>query len=402
MIIKLFLVIGVILLYFFLGTSHQGKKTYYFLTVIFLLIRELNVPYLGEVTPVGVMTALIFIGTFSLNNRYLKKWGVYFGYLVLSLIIAYAISPYSYRAFEWAYTLFVVMALAVIPPFLLDDEKDLVTLTRCVVFTCLVFSLTTISAFYGYADGTIIIAGSEIGEVGNDIRNSRIYGLTNTNLINCICAISIIFLPWAKIKRKRIEWAIILITIYAGLLTLKRMTSIALLISLMLYVMEQGKGGKKIWAFFVVALAVVAFFSIFGDEFLYRFGLAGFGSGDVEDSSAQTRLDRSFMAIDELKQSPIFGCGAGHLIYIHNGFFEILANCGILGVIIIFFRYLPKWKDVKVLNPWALSILLFLITIFMLESAINHIQLMGFLGVFLGGYYMSIKYNWSIKTIIQK
>ena len=397
MIIKLFIIIGVVLLYFFLCQSHQGKKTYYYLTILFLLIREIAVPYIGDVTPVGVMAALIFLGTFSTRNPYMKKWDLYLVYLIFSTILAFAVSPYSFRAFEWAYILFVVMALAVIPPYLFDSEEDLVKLTRYTLITSFVFSLTTISAYYGLADGVFIISSEDAEAVLSGERNSRIYGLTNTNLINCICAMTIVLIPWARFKKKWLEWLFIIVIIYGGLLTLKRMTTISIVLALFFYFLEQPKS-RKTWSLFVLIALGVVFFSIFGEEMIYRFGLAGIGTGgNVEDSSAQTRLDRNTYAFDAFLDSPFFGNGAGYLIYTHNGFYEILANCGVMGILLIFLRYFPKWKDIYKLNPWAICIVLFLGIIFLLESTINHVQLMAYLGVFLGGYYCSIKYNWNIR-----
>lgn len=397
MIIKLFFILGIILLFFIYCDCRKTEKNYYFLAVLFLLIRELDVPIFGEVTPSGVMITLLFLRVFLFRHRSFGKWSLYFADLLFSIVIAFLLSPNLHYAFGWAFTLFVVMAFALLPPYLFDDENDLIKLVRCVIITSSLFSFAAIIAYRGFADGTIIISAAEAGEIESHVRNSRIYGLTSSNLVNCICAISIVLIPYARFKKKWIEWVIIVLIMYAGLITFKRVTLLAMIPSLIIYVIGQDKT-RPIYASLIALGIVLVFFSWFGEEMLYRFEIAGFGEeGFLDDHSTARRYQLQKFAYESFLSSPLFGHGSGCCIYIHNGFLEVLANCGIIGVICIVFRFFPSIKDIKALNPWALAVLVFLVSIFFLESAINHVQIMAYLGVYLGGYYVSKNYNLTLK-----
>ena len=125
---------------------------------------------------------------------------------------------------------------------------------------------------------------------------------------------------------------------------------------------------------------------------MHRFGIAGLVSGGkMTDHSTISRFDRANYAITAFLKSPIIGMGAGYVIYVHNGILEILGNCGILGLCTILIKFLPNFRDIINRNAWAVSMVLFVITCFSLESAINQTQIMCFLGLFMGGYHASQK-----------
>ena len=81
--------------------------------------------------------------------------------------------------------------------------------------------------------------------------------------------------------------------------------------------------------------------------------------------------------------------GAGYVTYVHNGFFEVLGNCGVIGICTLLLKYIPRVDDIYRGNPYAIATILYVMTCFSLESAINHAQTIYFLGLFLGGYYAS-------------
>lgn len=395
MIIKFVFLIVLVMLFFPMRTRHNGEKQYYFLTVIMFLVRELNVPYLGDITPATVMTTVLFFSTFSKNRRYIQKWAGYSFCLLLSLLIGVITIDKPEVALHWVFNLFVVMALALIPQRLFSEEEDLRRLAKCVLTACVVFSFSTIISYWGYADGSVIFAG-EIDETSN-YYSSRIYGITSSNLVQIISVISIVLIPWLRIKKKWIELILIAMFIYAALITLKRMSFIAMIFSMLYYIYYKKKNNQPKTVFVVIAICIV-FVSLFWEPMMYRFGIAGFGGNEIEDHSAESRIYRASLAYSAFKQSPLFGMGAGYVTYVHNGFMEILGNCGILGIFCIFLRYIPSIKDIKKLNPWAITSLIYLITCFSLESAINQAQVLSFLGIFLGGYYYSLNFKWKLKN----
>lgn len=387
--IKLFLLISLVLLYCFLGVTSNGKKLYYWLSVVMLLVREIDVPYLGDVTPSAVMITMLFVSTFVVKGCFFKSWLPYLLCLLLSTIIAYVNSPYFTRAFEWVYNLFIVMAFATLPTKLFTSEKDVVILSRVIIIVSFIFSLATIAAYWGYADGTVIIASDDMDDM---FHGSRIYGLTGSNLINCVCVISFVLFFIANFKHKLIELVILIVIVYGALITLKRMTFISMGLSLMFYIIMQ-MNNKKSFKALIVTVVVITVISIFWEPIMHRFSIAGFGANEIEDHSAESRMFRYGFALEAFKESPIIGTGAGNVTYVHNGLLEILANCGLLGIIFIFLRYLPSYKHIKKLNPWSIAIAIYLATCFFLESSINHAQIIAFLGVFLGGYYSSIAFE---------
>jgi len=192
-------------------------------------------------------------------------------------------------------------------------------------------------------------------------------------------------IPKLQIRRKWLEWLIIGVFVMSALVTLKRMSFIAM-VAAMLYYVRSERQLKHTSTIFVAAIIFVVLVMQFWEPISYRFGIAGFGGGEIEDHSTESRFYRIGFAIQAFKASPLIGMGSGYVTYVHNGFMEILGNCGILGILLIFCKYIPNLKIVRKLEPWACAILLYLVTCFSLESAINSTQMLGFLGIFHGGY----------------
>lgn len=388
--IKILFLIGLILLYFPFASNKDGLKKYYFLTVVMFLVRELDMAPLGDIVPAAIMTTVLFISVLSKSNNLLMGWRLYFFYLLLMVPLAMVSEVDMLASLFWVYTLYVTMMLAVMPKYLFSSERDLVLLMRLILFVCFIFSITSILAYYGYADGKVILAG-ELDDITN-FHASRTYGITSSNLIQIISVISIVLIPFAKIKHKWIEWALIASFMFGTLVTLKRMSFIAMIASLAYYTYIHKKRSEWL-TIIMVALVCVTLIPLFWEAISYRFAIAGFGGNELEDHSTQSRFDRISFARAAFDQSPVIGMGSAYVIYVHNGFWEILGNCGIVGVLIVFLRLIPKPKDILALNPWAVAAFLFVLTCFLLESSINHIQIMAFLGMFLGGYFASKKLN---------
>ena len=114
----------------------------------------------------------------------------------------------------------------------------------------------------------------------------------------------------------------------------------------------------------------------------------------MSDSSSVIRLSRFNMAWESFLNNPLIGQGAGYLIFIHNGFLEILANLGIMGLV-LFKPLIKPLKNIKTsfYNPWAIALILIMITLVTLEAAINRVEIMYFVGLLYGGFLANKSIN---------
>lgn len=392
MILKILLVIGLFLLYFFMREKGRERE-YFYLTVIMLIMREMSMPVFDSITPSTIMIFAILIGSFSKICIYLKQHMAYFFTLMFATLIGLLTTNFNYaKVTEWALLVSSVVVISALCQYFIRSEEELKKLTKCVITVCFIFSFTTIMAFHGFADGTVIISGFDTSNA-NNYHASRVYGITFSNLVQIISVISICLLPSLRLKRKWMEYLIIIVFVYAALITLKRMTFIAMAISLLLYLRQQIKI-KNYKVIFIVTTCCAVLISMWWEPLMFRFGISGLGTGKLTDHSTLSRFYRIDYAVDAFEQSPILGMGAGYVIYVHNGFFEILANCGIIGIGTLFLKYIPKIYDILHGNAYAIATILYVITCFSLESAINHAQTIYFLGIFLGGYYVTKELEW--------
>lgn len=392
MILKILLVIGLFLLYFVMKARGKEKE-YFYLTIIMLIMREMSVPVVGSITPSTIMIIAILTGSFSKFGGYLNRQAAYIIVLMFAVLLGLLTTNFAFaRVTEWALLVSSVVVISSQCQYFIQTEEELRNLTKCIVAVCFIFSLTTIMAYHGFADGTVIYSGVDASNVDN-YHASRIYGITFSNLVQIISVITICLLPSLKIKKKWMEYLIIIVFVYAALITLKRMTFIAMIFALLYYFRRQVEI-KNFKVILIVTTLCVVMIYMWWEPLMYRFGIAGFGTGEITDHSTQSRFDRIGYAIDAFKKSPILGMGAGYVTYIHNGFFEILGNCGIIGIAILFFKFIPKVSDMYRGNPYAVATILYVVTCFSLESAINHAQTIYFLGFFLGGYYVSKEVEW--------
>lgn len=387
MIIKLIFIVGIIFLYFVLKIVGR-EQLYFYLTVIMLSVRVLAIPIVGELTPATVMIATMFIGTLP-RLGILRVQNIPFVFTIILALCIGLLNTYfgNTRVFKWGLLLFNVLALSELTRLFVVTRQDIIRLTWCIVATCLVFSVATIIGYYGLGDGTVIYNGVAAYEDGIDsLHSSRTYGITSSNLVQCISVITICLVPLLNIQNKKYEYLIIAIFCFAGLITIKRMTFIAMVISLLFYIKQQinARNFKQVSIVTALCSCLILFW---WDALVYRFGIAGIGGlGQISDHSTMSRFSRIGFAIDAFNRSPIFGMGSGYVTYVHNGFFEILGNCGILGVTIVFWRFIPNVRDIISGNPWAVAAIIYIITCFSLESSINHAQIIYFLGLYLGGY----------------
>ena len=345
-------------------------------------VRSLDVPEFGIVTPSTVMFWTLMALDLPRFVAKFSEWAVYFICLFLSLCLGMAMTEPA-AAFDWCVPLFNVMIIAILAPVYIRTDSDFDTYTKLIIAVSFVYSITCIMGFMGFYDGTIIMAQEDIND---DVQiNSRIYGITFSNLVQTASVITICLLSHMSIKRY-VKYLLILVFIYGGLITLKRMSFIAMALSLFYFFKNECKDRKYVGM--IAIIAVIAYLiAQWWDMFVARFSVIG--PNGITEHSAESRVDRMEIAISTFEESPLFGMGAGYIKYVHNGFMEVLANCGIIGVLCIFLKFLAPIKGIFRNNPWSAAIAIFVLTCFSLESAINQSQIMYYLGLLMGGYAIS-------------
>lgn len=384
--IKILFILSLLAIYPFFWKTENGKKLYFLIAVIMTFVRELNIPGIGNIVPATLMFWIMFIVEVYRSLSILQTWLCYSLILIISLLIGILTND-TIRAFSWETPLWNTMIIAILTPLYIKTDDDMQSFVKCILTVSFIYSFTTLLAYWGYYDGTVILSITD-----SSITNqSRIYGISYSNLVQTISVITICLIPHVIIN-KYLKYILIFLFAYAVLITLKRMSFIALLISIVyLIIIEiQNKQYKSVIIISIIGIIIVG--SSWWEMVINRFNIFSDNkivATQIKDHSSQTRVDRIIFSINIFEQSPLLGKGAGYVVYIHNGFLEILANCGIIGILCIFTRYLKPLKDTFNLNPWSISTLIFLVTCFSLEAAISRSELMCFLGLFIGGYTVS-------------
>lgn len=220
--------------------------------------------------------------------------------------------------------------------------EDLQRFTRCILTVSFIYSFTTILAFWGFYDGVVLLSTTD----SDIINQSRIYGISYSNLTQTLSVITICLLPRANINKK-VVYLLIVIFSYAAFVTLKRMSFIAIILSLLYFVYVEYKERQYKSVLIIAVLAILASGSDLLMFILDRFDIfSNTTAMTITDHSSQTRVDRINFAMDSFIRSPLWGNGAGYAIYIHNGLMEILANCGLLGIVFIVAQYLKPLRGI--------------------------------------------------------
>lgn len=391
--IKLLLVFGLVVLWIKKANSERGRLALLYIATLVMVVREIAVPGLGDLTPSTILFTLLGFSCMSRNKYDLSAWIPYLLLLLFELILG--MTENVDRATHWSLNLFTVFTSALAVTTLVKTENQLQTYAKVIIVVSVIFNLSTIIAYMGYYDGVVIF--NEVDSNGldtSDVHASRIYGICYTNLMQAIAVISICLLPDLNMK-PLIKYAIIGILVVGGLVTLKRMTAISIILSLVFFIVREQQHGRRS-AKYLIILMVIAVLPYFWEAMLTRFNFMS--GGEFSDRSAERRNEMAWWAWDRFKESPIWGNGAGYGIFIHNGVMEILCNCGILGVIFILGRFKSIIPGLKRLNPWAAAFAIYFMTCFILEASINRQQTLTFMGIFFGGYLASKRIKLSDQT----
>ena len=171
------------------------------------------------------------------------------------------------------------------------------------------------------------------------------------------------------------------------------MAIICLILCLFYYLLIEKKKGSNTWL--LIIPLIVLFLGTSYYDLLYKRFFGGFEMGinsSTLDKSTITRLDRFNFAWEMFLSNPLIGQGAGYLSFIHNGFLEILGNLGIVGLF-LFKPLIRPLKNIKTTfyNPWGVGLIILMISLVALESAINLVSIMYFVGLLYGGFLASTK-----------
>lgn len=396
MIIKFLFVFVIVVSYLLIRHDEENQKRYFFIAILCSVIRAINVPLIGDVVPAALMFWVLFIDYIRNNIDLIKSWKLYT--LILLLSLSYGAFQYEiYRVISWENPLWIVMIVAILAPIFIKSETDLQKYMKYILIVCFIFSFSAIISYWGFYDGVILYHIDH----GDFMGISRIYGISYSNLVQTISVICICILPFVNISNL-LKYVLIAIFAYAAIITLKRMSLIALLLSICYYLFITYKQKEKnsIWIVLIMAAIIVQMQLL--DFVLNRFDIFSSNSDRITDHSAYSRVYRIQLAMKVFKSHPLWGGGAGSVIYIHNGFIEILANCGIIGVMTVFMRYLYPLKGLLNFNPWSFMTLIYLVTCLSLEASISRVELMIFLGLFIGGFAVSENLNIDYKRIISE
>lgn len=390
MIIKLWLIIALVVLWLFRCGTYKGSIQLLYIALAMLVVREIDVPYLGDVTPSTILYLLLFLSCSVIYSKDLRNWSAYIIFMLFSLILGLLYDPA--RASHWFFNLITVAAAAFAANNLLKTEEQLQKYAKVFVWVCFIFNFTTIIAYYGYYDGIVLF--NQIDESGADVtdfHSSRIYGICYTNLMQAVACSSICLLPDLKMNGK-LKYFVLAVLIFGGIVTLKRMTFITIILSTVYYIYRESKLGNG-FAKYMILIMLLVIVPAFWEALKYRFNFLD--AGMASDRSVDRRNEMSVWAYEQFLKSPIFGKGAGYGIFIHNGVMEILCNCGILGILIILGRFKSVIHGLRIMNPWAVAFAVYFVTTFCLEASINRQQTLTVMGILFGGYLVSLRTNYS-------
>jgi O-antigen ligase len=275
----------------------------------------------------------------------------------------------------------------------IKSEMDLDRLSSIFIIISFIIAFTGIMAYYGFADGVVILANNSSDSIDGDSVFSRTYGIAYNNSVLGFAPISLIFLSgkkWPKVYKVIIFISIII----AVLISLKRLAYLSLVFSV-LYIIYRERKKIMLFPFLVASLVIISGIYYYGNLMIARFqNLKDVFLGEESpDLNRTSRMENAFHAIG---QHPILGSGSGYITFIHNGYLEMVGNLGLLALIILIpwlggpIKSLFTKTDLRQ-KDWAMGCLIYLLTVFLFEAAINRLDLMWIFALLYGGFMRSMK-----------
>ena len=389
-----------------ISRKHPLKSLFWF-GIFFLFVRKLSFPIIDSLNlSFFIFTILVLINPFIfLDKNNFKEWRIWYLVLLIGFFNAlffgfqkefFVGTNIFKRSIEWSTNFFAVILVSSSITYYIKTREDLNKLLNLFLFSCLIFSLTAVSSYFGFYDG-VIIQGEGAGVIqdySNNIIYSEIYGISSSNLIFGVSGLGILFLPFLNWK----AWKKFLFTTllaFAVIISFKRIAIVSLVMALIYFLLIEKRRGNNIWLL-VIPLLFLTIGTTYYDIISTRFTSISntLTQSATSDTSTQIRFDRINLAWEIFLENPLLGQGSGYLAFVHNGFLEILGNLGFLGLV-LFKPILKPLLTIKrnFYNPWAIALIIFMITLVGLEAAINRIEVMYYLGLLYGGFLVSIKLN---------
>ena len=402
----LILFFGFILFLVFFISRKQPLKFLFWVGASCVFVRRLGIPYIDEINiPYTIFTFLILLNPYILlNKKQFKEWRYWYLVLLLGIInsLIFGQSKDFFinqdiltKAFDWSTKFLVIIFVSSSITYYVKTEKDLKKLMNLFLMSCFIFSFTATIAYFGFYDGVVIYGPGSLKDVQDFSRDtiySVVYGISPSNLVFGVSAIAIVFIPYLNWKKWQ-KYLFLAIIVFSIIISLKRLAIITLILALIYYVLIEKKKGSNIWLL-IIALIFLSVGSSYYDLVYKRFfgAVNSLTDTGIADSSSDVRISRYNLAWDLFLNNPLIGQGAGYLIFIHNGFLEILANLGIVGLV-LFKPLIRPLKNIKsaFYNPWAIATILIMTTLVPLEAAINRVEIMYFIGLLYGGFLASTK-----------
>ena len=393
---------------FIILTRKNPLKSLFWFGVFSLFIRLLSMPIIDSINlgffNFTILVVLVPSILFSKEN--FKEWRLWFLALLIgfinTLLFGQSKEYFSgqddfFKAFDWCSKFLVVVFIASSITHFVKTKEDLNKLLNLFLLSCFIFSFTATISYFGFFDGIVIYGAGSLNngftqDLSRDIIHSEIYGISSSNLVFGVSSLGILFLPYLNWKVWK-KYLFLLLIAFSVIISLKRLCIISLVFSLLYFVIIENKKGNRLWVL-VMPLIILSMGTSYYDLIFKRFyGVySSFYQIGVSDYSSEIRIDRLNFAWKTFLKNPLIGQGAGYLTFIHNGFLEVLGNLGLLGL--VFFKPIIKpLKNIKnyFYNPWAIALIILMITLVTFEASINRVEIMYFLGLLYGGFLVSIK-----------
>lgn len=388
--LKLVLIVGLGVAFSFLIFSKNELKLFFWILILMTFVREINVPVIGYTNPAGLGFLLLSALMLKRLINYANNRIIFITHIVpivMSFLFGIISRARFDRVLEWLEPFLVITLMAILIQYFVRTNRDEQKLVRISIFVGFIFSFAALLGYLGFADGKIIFGGiKDDGVIGDTAMiQSRIYGISYNNVICGISALMIVLLPksgWPKY----IHLGYIIFAVFSVIISFKRLAVLATALSLAYYFWYDGRSKASTWLIAVIGLYWISSLS-FVESIMRRFdtSLEFLSTGTSSDNSSQVRIDRFLYATEYFLRYPIFGAGAGRLVYVHNGFIEVLANAGLMGLL-LFSSIFSVLKRKFLRDPWAVGLLIYFFTLILLEASINRMDIMYFWGIFYGGH----------------
>lgn len=305
-----------------------------------ILLNFYNIPGIQTFSLIGIVILTLFCIPYNIrkSNLYISKWYfVFFCYMTISFI--WAISNEINTLYEGV---FRILCFVICLDLYCDSEKNTRYMINVILFAILTYAihiiiLTPISDY-----GTL-----NVGSVVGDQRN----------YVGQVCSLGSVIAFIRLMEQKGIQAKIpyifyIAITYFVACISGSRKALLILPLSIIVYTYTRNSLNKKIKylflliGIFAVCLTIFAQIPYFQDFFGTR--LLAIFDESIYDGSIEGRDYLQAVALNLFYEHPILGAGCDNFriylvslgypraVYAHNNYLEIMANYGLLGLLLYY------------------------------------------------------------------